>query len=1358
MMSDVLRELKSSYSSSRQNIQSQAETQRSEIARQVREAQTELRKQRSTVEREAEATKSALRAKEAKEQRKRDLPFTKPEELGTKEALKAVEEAKKTAVEEVEAGETEVAELESENLEALAKAEQEALAELETSYQEALAEAKKFEKENIKLATGEYVDIETYKSLTMLQAMKLQELGVEGFNKWMTEVVASLPTKEVDGQTVYDMDQIIGNVNYERIFSEAIDATGAILKTYKEKATLPTITIDGQDVYDLEKISGNSELETLFNKYVHGGEKVLTEYREVSSLPTTEQDGETVYDLEKIAGNAELEALFKKYVTGGYVALEAYKSYQEQVEALSQLPTTQKRLTTVEFALAQKAALDAINEAKKAGLSAKEALKAGAEAFETKFLVYDMDKIVGNAKLEAIFVKYVDGGADILTEYKQIQTTLSLLDSYKSEDGYNLAGFLKDNPSYDTARLVNAGFSEKDVNSALEYNSQPFVASNPWEEYYGAFREATKDYAGRSGYGWWSDPQQYLVQTYTTVSELFKKHPELETLYNTALSWQLGKQEPALSLEAFKANYLAARGISDDDPLKASYESEATSVYTSLYGGWEAFTSSGIELTTNVFSPVRVLYPEVQIKDISALEWSVGAAQLALLAIPVIGISTSVIAKTAITAIEIAAGAVFTTAIVLEWNDMSPLERGISIALTAAIIAPTGIKTIKKGVSTLTSREIATLNRAQKSLTSAWKKLDRVKAKYGTDSPKYTRALRAVETAQAKLKKIVGNVAQSAGKSVKTAITLAKDAGNKARAMQSAINKLNKASLGSRNYARLVAKAQKAIEASRQADKRFLAQFSRLESLSAKELKTLEKKSGISGLKDAVVRVNKAQARLDKAWVAADKIKAKYGTDSPQYLKALQNVAKAQDEFNAALDGFGAKLQVRAGESLATGQAKWDKLILETEGDIAKLRAEIARLEKLKQTPAIKRTLRQLRNQLESKKAQLAEFVEARRAGLSAGVVTKIKKYQVRWETKPPTKDELRDLFNQFKKDFKPTEPTPGLGATKAEPQKAKVKVATKERPLQKQLVLTPVEERVAPRTEPAQKAPKIKSSEKIEYEPGYQKRKYERPDIRDYEDAIIAAIGTTLTGKPIVGTPLEPLIREDIDIFVKPITKTTPDIIRETQEILSDAVKEAIRLRQQGKTNAEIIPAIITYAKNAINPMTEPLAKTALLAQIKPLTKLATKIATRVPPKTKTPRVEPPRLPRYIPIIVTLPDGSKHTLTKEELAGAVGWKQGFIYRAIWPPYGRNDVTHSREPILGIPYFKGAKAAYRSIVKRGGKLPPTITRDMGIMDVYITTGKYGKPQLTFKPDVKQKTKVTGTHRKVKPVPTLSVGR
>ncbi len=123
-------------------------------------------------------------------------------------------------------------------------------------------------------------------------------------------------------------------------------------------------------------------------------------------------------------------------------------------------------------------------------------------------------------------------------------------------------------------------------------------------------------------------------------------------------------------------------------------------------------------------------------------------------------------------------------------------------------------------------------------------------------------------------------------------------------------------------------------------------------------------------------------------------------------------------------------------------------------------------------------------------------------------------------------------------------------------------------------------------------------------------------------------------------------------------------------------------------------------------------------------------------PPRvTELPRInEPPRI-KEPPKILRPPilgKGGKE-LTKEQLLGAIGWKQGIMFKYVYPPYGQEDIINSRTPIEGIPIKEGIRSAYETIIRtRKGTIPPNITRHMGMFDVLITDAdKNGQPEIHF---------------------------
>ena len=1324
-MSDFLKNLQTQREDARSGVSSQAATQRSEVERQYQEAESGLRRQASDVEREAEAAKGRARQREALEQRKRDLPITKPVDTGAKEVVAEVSKTQAEAHAKVREGHKEVGELKEANLTAITEAEQKALAEIEQQYQMAMEELQEFEAANVELKTGEWVSRDMFEGLTADARAQLSKLGVDAYNDWATkqvEIMSSLPTQDIGGQSYYNLEAIAASTELSKIFTDNVDGGQQMLTDYKAMASLPTIEVEGNTYYDLAKIAGNRQLETTFASYVEGGQQILTDYKAQTSLPTT-----TVYNPE---AQAAIDAATKAH--GRATIPESVKS--------GEIPA--------------------------------------------KITVYDLDKIAANTSLTTAFIAFVPDGQQILANFNEAQTIMAKLDDYKTEGGYNISAFLRDNPKFVTDKLVAvAGFDAKDVNSAVEYNQQPWVVKTIGEEYAEVAQQAGFDALKLALF---IENPNLLEDTQGWV-DYKKSHPtvaaKIESLLKASYATADTISEPTLSLVAFKDAFIEARGYETENE-KELLSALATSEYQRLYGRGTYAVSMGTALTTYVFSPARVLYPEVELKDISALEWAVGGAQLALFAIPVVGLSSSVAAKAIITGVEVAAGATFAAATAIQWADMSWTERGISLAMTVAILMPVGIRGVKSAVGRV-GEEVSyiKLQRAGINLSKDWRMLDRVELKYGRassqyvsaeakvvkaqtalksaigettisassrvdlslrqlqsavdsgnrvaikqarlvvtktikatvkvakaeakvskitelkikikaravnrsavklqdaiksgDSAKIAKAQKALVKAETALKTVVGKIVRTTAKEIRTAITLARDMKAKVRAMNRATGRLQSA-LKSGNaikIAKASSAAQQAIGQAKKASEHFTNFFTRLESLTAKQLKVLEKKSGIAGLQQAVMGVSKAQNSLNKLWAAAEKIKVKYGIDSPQYMKVITNVAKAQSRLESAFESFAGKIEV-SGATQAKGAMGWDSLIKQTEGDISAIRAELNKLQQLLKKPrlyrarnistkTIKRYMGELKTQLSLSRTKLGEYVANRDAKvkiltLQEKKIERGKAYEEQareqsrrqwvaeqeagrrgiyaeqgWgggggqtvqrttvKIKPPDPD-LQKLLDEISLKV-PPEGKGGVATAvrvkapwEIEVKKTFVRTEAKEptpiktRPepaLESQLPLfkTKAKPKAPPKveTKTPPKVPKVKP----EYEPGYQQRIHAKPDVRDYEDAILVAIGTTLSGKPLIGSALEQEIRTDIEPFVKPITKTTPDILRETATILAQAVKEALRLKQQGMTKAQINAAIQSMIKAQLKQATATettlLTKTQTKTQTKALTK----------------------------------------------------------------------------------------------------------------------------------------------------------
>jgi hypothetical protein len=139
-----------------------------------------------------------------------------------------------------------------------------------------------------------------------------------------------------------------------------------------------------------------------------------------------------------------------------------------------------------------------------------------------------------------------------------------------------------------------------------------------------------------------------------------------------------------------------------------------------------------------------------------------------------------------------------------------------------------------------------------------------------------------------------------------------------------------------------------------------------------------------------------------------------------------------------------------------------------------------------------------------------------------------------------------------------------------------------------------------------------------------------------------------------------------------------------------------------------------------------------------KPPQRVVPIVPERTPPPT-IPEKGTPKPPAIPPILIRFPvilgDNGK-PLTEKQVKGAAGWKQGFMYKYIYPPYRQKDIINSKTPIEGIPTTEGVRSAYSTLVRLGGKLPHTIKRDMGIMDIVILTSSNREPTMRVTRDIR----------------------
>jgi len=218
-----------------------------------------------------------------------------------------------------------------------------------------------------------------------------------------------------------------------------------------------------------------------------------------------------------------------------------------------------------------------------------------------------------------------------------------------------------------------------------------------------------------------------------------------------------------------------------------------------------------------------------------------------------------------------------------------------------------------------------------------------------------------------------------------------------------------------------------------------------------------------------------------------------------------------------------------------------------------------------------------------------------------------------------------------------------------------------------------------------------------------------------------------TITGVQVETKTAEELALAQAQAQTQAQAQAQAQIQEQVQAQEDIATQEQTQVKAQTETATQIGIKTKTAQEQA---RTEELAQKQELIQSRLETELK-------PTDTKfKPKLKPP-----LEIILPILGSDSKELTAKQLEGSVAWRQGIMYKLIYPPYGRKDIINSRTPFPNMIIHTGAKSAFNTLTKMNGNLPPLIKRDMGIMDITIVTGKSrgSKPKMKFKRDRYQMT-------------------
>lgn len=1180
---------------------------------------------------------------------------------------------------------------------------------VETEKAKAQKDQQEFKEQNIELSTGEWIDRNYYESLNTEQQKDLKQLGVEKFNEKM----------RADARAQFHADNVaLGNGEWvSREFFETLDTqqqqdlarlgTTEFVASENKKAQefkrthfqLPNGDWVNIDYYNSLPVDQQQNLFTMgvdkFNKYQ--AEQVEAFKQDNIQLPNGEWVNKEFYSTLDPAQQKELSAW----------GTEGFNTYYDAKEAAFKQDNIQ--LETGEWV----------------GRDFYESLK-GVEGAQEILTVMGVDAYNNWASAMAEYETTETSvlPAQLSSKEEDLDLVSTLPEEYKSGEGYDLARYIRDNrDDPNTIKQLSTvyGFSNESIKEAIQYANQDYYRSGNVENFvkeleqqgitdlnkeqiqmaaeYITTGDIKIDQSGSIASGALNAKQA------VEVKKMFAKvdTSSLKTVASAAITD--GDKQANMSVNEFVANYLASRNIDEKEIDK--YKAVAELEYNNLYGEKQYIESKFINVAELIAPVFKALQPGKTKKDITGADWAISAAQLAMIVVaPALGAvgkaatTAGNVARLSSKAVQVAAAGAFNAATIMDWDKMSTTEKVINSVINLAILGAA----------------LKPANLAHKLTSSAYK------------------------------------------------------AEKEWKALQTATKELKATSINSKTYASMAAKAQKAAQASRKADLAFIEKLERTLNLSKSQLAQLEKISGFKGLKTAITDISKAKNGVKKVWDKLDDVKL----GSKEYIETLPKLAESQNTLQKSLANYNTILKPRVknyGNAMKNAIDEVDDRIVKLKQYLSKAQAE----SKKAVTVSGKERNYQEIFELEDDIKRLTMQKEALQTAYESGVLTPDIKTSVSVKTKTKfeprfnieaatgkTDDmfsDIRDLFERPKGEplrmtrqepLKAITPSGGIAEVKPQPAKPKPRVMVKERIATEPVIIT-TKELVITESLPAlqeaaatiiKNAPNViddivkpiaglKATTGVTVDTGILTAPQTtiKGAAKGITDNIIKTSGVTLNRAEVIDA-VEGVLAKAVNSANDQLYAEATEAVSSTKAVSATDTRSTTDAIAKSIVDTDTVTDIEKVIEEAIESETKTITdtqvKTAVQEQVKTLTAAA---LLTVFPATSTIGKTP------IPIRIPLPDDEFKELTKKESEGAVGWKQGFIYILIYPPYGDNQTVYTKEPIPGVPYHDGLESAYKSITKIGGKLPPKILKDMGIMDVKITTVK-GKPKISFKRDEK----------------------
>lgn len=276
----------------------------------------------------------------------------------------------------------------------------------------------------------------------------------------------------------------------------------------------------------------------------------------------------------------------------------------------------------------------------------------------------------------------------------EITAEMDALEPYKQGTGYDIAGYLKANKDIKNAiqTLQAMGFSGTAINQAVSYNAavvkvgslspNAYLLANPADTRTlsdlglssQAIAKIQTDNKGRS-----PNAGDYVV------SFVHNKMPDIPDEDIRVLSGLASANNRGFFPDSYpilqKYQSKNGEGTAEGKAIgQAIYD--ALKEYRAKYGTGNALLSEAAPLAGTLVSPARAIAPDVLAKDIGGMEWAIGGAQVALLAVPIMPKGLGALAGAGATGIFIADQA-------KSWHKMSTTSKAVSIGTDLLCLLPT---------------------------------------------------------------------------------------------------------------------------------------------------------------------------------------------------------------------------------------------------------------------------------------------------------------------------------------------------------------------------------------------------------------------------------------------------------------------------------------------------------------------------------------------------------------------------------------------------------------------------------------------------------------------------------------------